>query len=150
MTVTQSHSIHAARLYHCARCRSQVILCTHCDRGNLYCSKVCAKIARAVRHCAAALRYQATRSGKLNHALSQKRYRAKLRLQKKVIDQGSQVNQRPVRFPALNNDLPSAANEPLCCALCGKIVGNSLRHGFLNGVRRFIGYVLRTSTALGP
>jgi hypothetical protein len=88
--------------------------------------------------------------GKFKHALSQKRYRAKLRLQKKVIDQGSQVNPLPVPFPALNNDLPSAANGQLSCALCGKTVGDSLRHDFLNGVRRFIGYVLRTSTALGP
>lgn len=150
MSITQICSNHPSRLYHCARCHKQVILCTHCDRGNIYCAKACARIARKRSRCAAALRYQATRLGKFKHALSQKRYRVKLRLQKKVIDQGSPLDLPPVPFPALNNDLPSAANGQFSCALCGRDVGDSLRYGYLNGIRRFTGYVLRTSTALGP
>jgi hypothetical protein len=30
-----------ARLYLCARCRVQVVLCSHCDRGNRYCNRAC-------------------------------------------------------------------------------------------------------------
>ena len=28
----------SARLYHCARCHCQVILCRRCDRGQVYCA----------------------------------------------------------------------------------------------------------------
>jgi len=26
----------SARLFNCARCRRQVVICSHCDRGNIY------------------------------------------------------------------------------------------------------------------
>ena len=36
----------SARLFNCARCRCQVVICSHCDRGNLYCGKRCSQAAR--------------------------------------------------------------------------------------------------------
>ena len=33
----------SARLFNCARCRRQVVICSHCDRGNRYCGKRCAQ-----------------------------------------------------------------------------------------------------------
>jgi len=36
----------SARLFNCARCRRQVVICSHCDRGNIYCSKRCSQTAR--------------------------------------------------------------------------------------------------------
>ena len=75
------------RLYHCARCRCQVVICRACDRGNLYCFGDCAGLARADSQRAATRRYQSTRQGRHNHAERQRRYRQ--RLQEKVTQQGS-------------------------------------------------------------
>ena len=36
----------SARLFNCARCRCQVVICSHCDRGNIYCGKRCSQTAR--------------------------------------------------------------------------------------------------------
>jgi hypothetical protein len=34
------------RLYTCAKCRAQVVICAACDRGNIYCGKICARALR--------------------------------------------------------------------------------------------------------
>ena len=39
----------SARLFLCARCRSQVVLCRACDRGQLYCSPDCSAASRTDR-----------------------------------------------------------------------------------------------------
>ena len=36
----------SARVFNCARCHGQVVICSHCDRGNLYCGKRCSQAAR--------------------------------------------------------------------------------------------------------
>jgi hypothetical protein len=36
----------SGRLYLCARCRRQVIVCSCCDRGQIYCSSGCAQQVR--------------------------------------------------------------------------------------------------------
>jgi hypothetical protein len=36
----------SARLFNCARCQRQVVICSHCDRGNIYCAKRCSQSAR--------------------------------------------------------------------------------------------------------
>jgi hypothetical protein len=58
----------AARLFLCARCRDQVLLCTHCDRGQQYCSRACSSVSRRERRRESAKRYQCSRSGQLKHA----------------------------------------------------------------------------------
>jgi hypothetical protein len=75
-----------ARLFNCARCRRQVMLCSHCDRGNLYCGRGCAQQARRESLSAAGQRYQRSRRGRFCHAERQRRYRAR---QQKVTHQGS-------------------------------------------------------------
>jgi hypothetical protein len=35
-----------ARLFLCARCRAQVLICSCCDRGNIYCGEGCAEEIR--------------------------------------------------------------------------------------------------------
>ena len=58
----------AARLFLCARCRDQVLLCSHCDRGQQYCSRACSSLSRRERRRETAERYQSSRSGRLKHA----------------------------------------------------------------------------------
>ncbi len=77
-----------ARLYYCALCRTQVIICSDCDRGNIYCLNGCAQHARQSSLKTAGKRYQNTFNGRCRHAARQQRYRAR---QEKVTHQGSQT-----------------------------------------------------------
>jgi len=77
-----------ARLFLCARCRRQVVICRRCDRGNIYCGRQCSQPARRESIRAAGRRYQGGRAGRLKHAERQRRYRAR---QHKVTHQGSPV-----------------------------------------------------------
>ena len=65
-----------ARLFLCARCRAQVLLCSHCDRGQRYCSRECSGPARRASLRQAAQRYQRSRSGRMAHAARSLRWRA--------------------------------------------------------------------------
>ena len=75
------------RLFLCAHCRAQVIICRRCDRGQRYC-KSCAKEVRRTRMREAGRRYQKTRQGRFAHAERARRYRAR---RKKVTHQGSPI-----------------------------------------------------------
>jgi hypothetical protein len=59
---------HPARLFVCARCRAQVLLCSRCDRGQRYCGRDCSRAARQGSRREAAQRYQRSRAGRLAHA----------------------------------------------------------------------------------
>jgi len=75
------------RLFNCARCACQVVICSHCDRGQIYCAGACAHQARIGSLHQAGQRYQSSRQGQLKHAARQARYRE--RQQQKVTHQGS-------------------------------------------------------------
>ena len=77
----------SARLYHCQRCHTPVIICSHCDRGQRYCPGDCGQIARTASRRRAAKKYQSTRAGRFNNAQRQQRFRAKN--QQKVTHHGS-------------------------------------------------------------
>ena len=69
----------SARLFLCARCRDQVLLCPHCDRGQGYCSRACSVASRHERRRHAAQLYQDSRCGRLKHAARAARQRARRR-----------------------------------------------------------------------
>lgn len=80
----------SARLFYCARCHCQVVICRHCDRGNVYCPAGCAQIARIDSQRRAVRRYSKTRRGRHSNAERQRRFRALQRHpQEKVTHQGS-------------------------------------------------------------
>jgi hypothetical protein len=66
----------SARLFLCKRCRDQMLICSHCDCGHVYCDR-CAEAARRQRQREAGKRYQATRKGRRAHAARQCAYRAR-------------------------------------------------------------------------
>ena len=66
-----------ARLFLCSRCRAQVLLCSHCDRGQHYCGRECSRLARQERRREAAQRYQRSWRGRLAHAARSRRWRAR-------------------------------------------------------------------------
>ncbi|MCF1457637.1 MAG: hypothetical protein LPH21_08760 [Shewanella sp.] len=121
-----------ARLYHCARCRRQVTICSHCDRGNIYCGKSCAGLARGESQRSAGKRYQGTRRGRFKHAERQCRYRLR---RKKVTHQGSALP--PPDDPLTTRSKASAApttieDEGICCHFCGRLCSPFLRLDYLH------------------
>ena len=79
----QAHA--TGRFFLCARCRAQVLICSCCDCGNIYCERGCAEEARRTKQRAAGRRYQLSFRGRRNHAARERAYRAR---QKKVTHQG--------------------------------------------------------------
>jgi hypothetical protein len=76
------------RLFVCARCRVQVIVCRRCDRGQIYCDGDCSEVARQASMREAGQRYQRSRHGRFAHAERMRRYRSR---QNKVTHHGSAV-----------------------------------------------------------
>ena len=153
---------HPARLFVCARCRVQVLLCSRCDRGQRYCGRVCSRAARRQSLCAAASRYQRSRGGRIAHAARSRRWRQRQRerahdeaaaLDGGVIDfvthQGSPVPSGDAPLPladehaSAKSDMSGAVGalaSPLVvrCRLCSAPLAPWVRQGFLrHGMRRW-------------
>jgi len=77
----------SARLYNCARCARQVIICSHCDRGNIYCAGDCSALSRPEKLKEAQRRYEKTDKAKRAKAKRQQQYRQ--RKKNKATHQGS-------------------------------------------------------------
>jgi len=130
----------SARLFHCARCHCQVILCRRCDRGHVYCANGCARQARKASVQRAGARYRATRRGRLNNALRQRRFRAR---QQKVTHHRSAPVVATAVLP-VNVTTPdnAARNGPLHrsgeihCHRCGGNCNPFLRRDFLRSTAR--------------
>ena len=117
------------RHYLCARCRTAVIVCSHCDRGQRYCAGDCAQMARAHSLKAAAQRYQASLRGRHTHAARQRVYRSR---QTKVTHQGSPPQPLSDLLPAI----PTLCVEitpplPWHCHFCGRLQAQFVRHDYL-------------------
>ena len=119
----------SARLFNCTLCHAQAVICSRCDRGNIYCGSGCSQYARAKNHRLANQTYQNTSKGRRVHAERQQRYRE--RQITKVTDQGS-----PSLPPHdLLSASPSKGSFPqrglIICHFCDQMVSPFLRHGFL-------------------
>ena len=68
----------SGRLFVCAWCGGEVVVCSGCDRGQIYCGVDCAGQARRQTLRGAGRRCQQTRRGRRMHAARMARYRAKL------------------------------------------------------------------------
>ena len=120
-----------ARLYNCARCHCQVIICSHCDRGNIYCGKSCADLARKTSLSAAGKRYQRTRRGRLKHADRQRHYRSRC---KKVTHQGSPdpaSNDPLITRPEAPAPVAIIEDKGVHCHFCGRPCSVFVRLDFL-------------------
>jgi hypothetical protein len=136
------------RLFLCARCRIQVLICSCCDRGQIYCVGGCAREARREAQRAAGRRYQACSRGRMNHARRSKRWRVQ---QKNVTHQGSPpppddlvlvdaavaAGHRPVTaMPAIVGRFQGLGAPPSCCHWCGRRCPPLVRIDFLRRGRR--------------
>jgi len=130
----------SARLFHCARCHCQVILCRRCDRGHVYCANGCAQQARRDSLRCAGARYRVSRRGRLCNAARQRRFRAR---QQKVTHHGSAaVAASAVLTMALTLPDEAACNggerrtEAIHCHRCGEACSPFLRRDFLRSTAR--------------
>lgn len=125
----------SARLYHCARCHCQVILCRRCDRGQVYCADGCARQARKDSLRRAGARYRSTWRGRLNNAARQRRFRAR---QRKVTHHGSVAVTGPAVLMTTTpfsdrvaHDGHSCRADAVHCHRCGRVCSPFLRRDFL-------------------
>lgn len=121
------------RLFVCIRCHTQVVLCSWCDHGQIYCGKVCAFLVRQKSLRLARQRYQKTFTGRRNHAACQARYRMKLK--NKVTDHTSPLVAQNASMEPLENKpkkIEKGQHEStLTCCFCEKTVSTWIRNDFL-------------------
>jgi hypothetical protein len=121
----------AARRFLCARCRTPVLVCSSCDRGQIYCASGCSAVARRQSQRAAAQRYQRTRCGRFMHAARTRRWRARQAVltslaatgpAQSVTHQGSQLAPPDavlVTHPPLSSDATGPPAQPCMTAIVG-------------------------------
>jgi hypothetical protein len=128
----------SSRLFYCALCHAQCIICSPCDNGQIYCSPDCSRSARQKSCNEAEKRYQKTEKGRLNHALRQQRYRE--RQCKIVTDHTCQTPSECDPYSSTENKTDKSfinqLGKNLFCCCCGKPVSNWIRHDFLNQTMR--------------
>lgn len=126
-----------SRLFLCARCRKQVIICRRCDRGQIYCADGCADIARSLSVREAGRRYQQSRQGRFKQADRLRRFRLR---KQNVTHQGSSsttgndlltVSSAKGEKPAVWPDQSQPADN-LQCHFCGVGCSDYVRNNFLH------------------
>ena len=128
-----------ARLFLCQGCRVQVLICSHCDRGHMYCLEGCAREARRHSQRDAGRRYQTSRRGRINHAARSRRHRVR---KNNVTHQGSvpdrsdgllAEDQAVAPTEQLSRDRESRARWR--CHRCGRRCLQLVRRDFLQRCR---------------
>ena len=116
------------RRYLCVSCRTPVLICSYCDRGNRYCAEGCAMQARRQSIRSAGQRYQDAHRGRRAHAERQRRYRAR---QQKVTHQGSPPPPLPVPLAAEPIVKKSTSSLLWHCHFCHQVLSQFVRQDFL-------------------
>jgi hypothetical protein len=126
----------SARLYNCARCSRQVIICSHCDRGNIYCADNCFDLSRKEKLKQAQKRYEQTAHAKELKAKRQKQYRQ--RKKEKATHQGSiqlaLYDLLLIELEKLKNKVKKrhfTQYQSMRCHFCGSTCSDYLRLFFL-------------------
>ena len=97
------------RLFLCARCQAQVLVCSQCDRGHRYCANGCANITRRSRQREASNRYQQSRTGRHKHAARMHQWRQRRAASAKIVTHhGSQIT--PADDVLAANESPTATS----------------------------------------
>jgi uncharacterized lipoprotein YehR (DUF1307 family) len=123
--------INSARFVICTGCYHQFIICSYCDRGNIYCGANCSSLARKKFQKDAGKRYQASLNGKLHHAARQSRYRAR---KNKVTHHTSKQQSSYVSLSVKTNNQTLLFTQVLAenyCCFCGKPCLELVRVNFL-------------------
>jgi hypothetical protein len=127
---------HSARIFNCARCHRQVIICSCCDRGNIYCGPVCSQTSRKEHMRAAGKRYQKTYDGRMNHAKRQRRYK-KQKINSLTHHPSQEISTNDLLQSETNKGVKMTSSDELRCHFCGRSCSLLLRTSPLNRDRTF-------------
>lgn len=118
-------------------CGALFLICSHCDRGQVYCGSSCRGKARRLQCRAANLRHQQSEEGRLDHRDRQRAYRDRLAATG-VTDQGSQA---PLAYDTLAGDpIADTGQAPFrACLSLPLPAGGLFRSRRLNLVCSFCG-----------
>lgn len=130
------------RIFNCARCAKQTILCRRCDRGNIYCSKTCAHKQRRRSQKESGRRYQKSFRGRRAHAERQARYKEGHSSVKEVVTHhGSQSLRSNVSLKeSKRSKIDARSPQPgarVRCDNCHRLCGSFARFEFWRGGRQF-------------
>lgn len=139
-----------ARMFLCAACRAQVVVCRDCDQGQRYCAGDCSERTRQRLQREAGRRYQRSKKGRHKQAQRTRRWRARRDASaNKVTHQGSlepggndvlaaSQTSAPIctSSPTVSLQIPIAALAvaalaPCRCHFCGAAMPIQLRRDFL-------------------
>jgi len=95
------------RLFLCARCQTQVLVCSQCDRGQRYCATGCADITRLSLQREAGKRYQQGRAGRHKHASRMHQWRKRRAAAAKIVTHHSSLG-TPADAVLPGNESPPA------------------------------------------
>ncbi len=131
----------SARLFNCARCHAQCVICRRCDRSHRYCSSDCSNKARQESRRRSNRRYRKTSRGRHANAARQRRFRQRKR--EKVTHQGSPETTTEALLPAraekVVDSLPvshRSTSPALHCHFCHRQCNPLLRRDFLRSSSR--------------
>ena len=114
------------RLFLCARCQAQVLVCSQCDRGHRYCDNGCANITRRSRQREASNRYQQSRTGRHKHAARMHQWRKRRAASAKIVTHhGSQVTPADAVLQA-NESPPAISPDSQVLSTCSPIASESI------------------------
>ena len=114
------------RLFLCARCQAQVLVCSQCDRGQRYCANGCANITRRSRQREASNRYQQSRTGRHKHAARMHQWRKRRAASVKIVTHhGSQDTPADAVLP-VNESPPAISPDSQAQPPCRPIASDSI------------------------
>ena len=114
------------RLFLCARCQAQVLVCSQCDRGQRYCAKGCANITRRSRQREAGARYQQSRIGRHKHAARMHQWRKRIAALAKIVTHHSSQVTPADAVLAANESPPATSPDSQTPSPCSPIAPDSI------------------------
>ena len=156
-----THTILRQRFCKASDCRTLFFICSHCDRGQRYCSSVCRRISRLEQQRTARRRFQHSSEGRLDHRDRQRAYRlrkaaiARALLNESVTEHGSPTGGTSVTIWSACSWLPEPVRPPWWNLACQMAI--EFRLAILSFLReagalckRFLRTDVRANLPTGP
>lgn len=108
-----------ARRFLCARCHAPALVCSLCDRGQIYCAAGCAAAVRQQSQRDAGRRYQGSLRGRFRHAARTRRWRERQALLAVPVDRSEMASPQSVTHqgsPLPASDAVLAVPSPMPAA----------------------------------
>lgn len=126
----------SARLFLCARCRTQALICSCCDRGHIYCSASCSGQSRREKQMEAARRSRTHPEARQKRRLRNQRFRERRKTETHqgppasppCVVQAPDIRKSP-EDDASNAD-PRHDQAPRC-HWCGRLCRSAFRQDFI-------------------